>query len=174
MYIFIFQLPILSDCQCCWSTESLRAHIATFCGRLWLIRSILRASQCSVFKLIENLILWVYYTVRSMGVRGERRDKYWEGKIHVWHSILCRYKGQQEWHNVTDRVSCEHLFDFVGTCVTDIGMRRSRGETGVRTPCDLSEVGSCFDVWWVGEGAKGCFYLIFIFFLARFARQYYT
>ena len=31
-------------------------------------------------------------------------------------------------------------------------------------PLDFSEVGSCVDIWWVGEGSKGCFYLIFIIF----------
>ena len=33
----------------------------------------------------------------------------------------------------------------------------------------------CVEVWWVGEGSNCCFYLIIInFFLARFARHYYT
>ena len=38
-------------------------------------------------------------------------------------------------------------------------MRRSASPP----PRDISEVVSCVDVWWVGEGSKGCFYLIIIF-----------
>ena len=43
-------------------------------------------------------------------------------------------------------------------------------------PWDLSDVWSCVDIWWVGEGVQWLFlpYLIIVFFLARFARQYYT
>ena len=40
-----------------------RAHVAKFYGRLRLIRSVLRASKISVLKLIEIVILWVYYTI---------------------------------------------------------------------------------------------------------------
>ena len=39
------------------------AHVAKFYGRLRLIRSVLRASKFSVSKLIEIVILWVYYTI---------------------------------------------------------------------------------------------------------------
>ena len=45
------------------SSESPRAHVAKFYGRLRLIRSVLRASKFSVSKIIEIVILWVYYTV---------------------------------------------------------------------------------------------------------------
>ena len=46
------------------------------------------------------------------------------------------------------------------------------GGEGVRNPLplpppppwDLSEVGSCVDIWWVGEGVHILFYLTFIFF----------
>ena len=52
----------------------------------------------------------------------------------------------------------------------------SRIERGTRPPSDLSEVGFCVDVCWVGE--VGAHWLILsyynIFFLARFIRQYYT
>ena len=52
------------------------------------------------------------------------------------------------------------------------------GDRGSRPlpPWDLSEAGSCVDIWWVGEGSKCCFCLIFIkkIFPARSARQYYT
>ena len=57
----IFQL--LGECHCWWIRECPRAHIAKFCGQLWLIRSVLRASTFSVLKLIEIVILWVYYTI---------------------------------------------------------------------------------------------------------------
>ena len=42
---------------------SLRAHVAKFYGRLRLICSVLRASKFAVLKLIEIVILWVYYTI---------------------------------------------------------------------------------------------------------------
>ena len=45
---------------------------------------------------------------------------------------------------------------------------------GFRTPpppWDLSEVGSCVDIWWVGEGVQRLF---LFFFLARSAHQFYT
>ena len=37
--------------------------VARFYGRPRLIRSVLRASKFSVLKLIEVVILWVYYTI---------------------------------------------------------------------------------------------------------------
>ena len=58
---FIFQL--LGECHCWWTRESPRAHVGKFYGRLRLIRSILRASKFSELKLIEIVILWVYYTI---------------------------------------------------------------------------------------------------------------
>ena len=42
------------------SSESPMAHVATFNGRLWLIRSVLRASNFSVLKFIKIVILWVF------------------------------------------------------------------------------------------------------------------
>ena len=48
----------------CWCQNAyMRAHVAKFYGRLRLICSVLRASQLSVLKLIEIVILWVYYTI---------------------------------------------------------------------------------------------------------------
>ena len=44
------------------------------------------------------------------------------------------------------------------------GSRGGGGTGGPDPPWDLSDVGSCVDVWWVGEGSKGCFHLILIFF----------
>ena len=43
--------------------ESRRAYVAKFYGRLRLIRSVLRASHFPCSKLIEIVILWVYYTI---------------------------------------------------------------------------------------------------------------
>ena len=40
-----------------------RARVTKFYGRLRLIRSVLRASKFSVFKLIEIIFLWVNYTI---------------------------------------------------------------------------------------------------------------
>ena len=59
--LFIFQL--LGECHCWWTKESPRAHVAKFYGRLRLICSILRASKFAVLKLIEIVIVWVYYTI---------------------------------------------------------------------------------------------------------------
>ena len=44
--LFIFQL--LGECYCWWTSESPRAHVAKFNGRLRLIRSVLRATEFSV------------------------------------------------------------------------------------------------------------------------------
>ena len=40
------------------------AHVVKFYGRLRLICSVLRASKFAVLKLIEIVIVWVYYTIR--------------------------------------------------------------------------------------------------------------
>ena len=58
--LFIFQL--LGECHCWWTREY-RAHTAKFYRRLRLIRSVLRTSNISEFKLIEIVILSVYYTI---------------------------------------------------------------------------------------------------------------
>ena len=50
--LFIFQL--LGECHCWWTSESPRAHVAKFYGRLRLIRSVWRASKFSVFKIDWN------------------------------------------------------------------------------------------------------------------------
>ena len=53
----------------------------------------------------------------------------------------------------------------------------SEGGTGGQDPpppLRLSEVGSCVDVLWVGEGVHRLFLSYYYnFFLARFARQYF-
>ena len=54
---------ILDECHCWWTSESPRAHVAKFYGRHRLIRSFLRASKFSALKLIEIVILFVYYTI---------------------------------------------------------------------------------------------------------------
>ena len=61
IFLFIFQL--LGECHCWWTKESPRAQVGKIYGRLRLIRSILRASNFSMLKLIEIVILWVYYTI---------------------------------------------------------------------------------------------------------------
>ena len=43
--------------------ESPRAHVVKLYGRLRLIRRVLRASNISVIKLTEIVVLWVYYTI---------------------------------------------------------------------------------------------------------------
>ena len=46
--------PLLDVCHCWWTSESPRAHVAKFYGRLRLIRSVWRASKFSVFKIDWN------------------------------------------------------------------------------------------------------------------------
>ena len=52
-----------SQCHCCCKRESPRAHVTKLNCRLMLIRKVLRASKISDLKLIEIVILWVYYTI---------------------------------------------------------------------------------------------------------------
>ena len=54
-------LQPLGECHCWWTRVSLRAHVAKFCVRLQLVRSVLRAWKLSVLKFIESVILWIYY-----------------------------------------------------------------------------------------------------------------
>ena len=54
---FLFQL--LGECHCWWTSEYPRAHVAKLSCRLRLIRSVLRASNSFVLKLIEIVILLV-------------------------------------------------------------------------------------------------------------------
>ena len=67
--------------------------------------------------------------------------------------------------------SCEFLLYLI-TCADLEG--GGTGGPDPPPPWDLSEVGSCVDVWGIGDGVQRCFYLIINFFLARFARQYCT
>ena len=53
---------LLGECYCWWTSESPRAYLARFYGQFRLIRSVSRASKLSILKLIEIVILWVYYT----------------------------------------------------------------------------------------------------------------
>ena len=65
-----------------WCTkESPRAHVARFYGRLWLICRVLRVSKFAVLKLIEIVILWVYYSclLSPFGL---------EVSIHILHRSL--------------------------------------------------------------------------------------
>ena len=61
--INISTTTVLCQCHCWWTKESPSAHVAKFFGRLPLICSVLRASKFSALKLIEFVILWVYYTI---------------------------------------------------------------------------------------------------------------
>ena len=58
-----FKFQLLGECHCWWTSESPRAHEAKFYNRLRLIRCVLGASKVTVLKLIEIVILWVYYTI---------------------------------------------------------------------------------------------------------------
>ena len=58
---FLFQL--LGECHCWWTSESPRAHVAKFYGRLRLIRSVWRASKLSVFKINGNCYLFWHFLV---------------------------------------------------------------------------------------------------------------
>ena len=59
----LFEFQLLGECHCLWTSVSPRAHAVKFVGRFRLIGSVWRASKFSVFKLIEIVILWVYYTI---------------------------------------------------------------------------------------------------------------
>ena len=49
--IMLFKFQLLGECHCWWTSESPRAHVAKFYGRLRLVRSVWRASKFSVFKI---------------------------------------------------------------------------------------------------------------------------
>ena len=52
-----------SLCHCWWTSESPRVHVAKFYGRPRLIHGVLRATNIFRVKLIEIVILWVYYPI---------------------------------------------------------------------------------------------------------------
>ena len=54
---------MLGECHYWWTRESPRSNVAKLYGRPRLIRSVVRTSEFSVLKLIEIVILWVYYTI---------------------------------------------------------------------------------------------------------------
>ena len=85
--LFIFQL--LGESHCWWSRASPKAHVAKFYGRLRLIRSVLRSSKLSVLKLIEIVILWVYYAL-SFGFSLFRH--FWGITFQLF-KFLCLAKG---------------------------------------------------------------------------------
>ena len=64
------------------------ARAAKFCGRLRLIRSILRESRFSELKLIEIVILWDYYTI-AFGLSLFRH--FWGITFHIF-KLLCLAK----------------------------------------------------------------------------------
>ena len=53
-WYFEFHDRLLGECHCWKTSESPRAHVAKFYGRLRLIRSVWRVSKFSVFKLDWN------------------------------------------------------------------------------------------------------------------------
>ena len=89
--LFIFQL--LCECHCWWTKESPRAHVAKFYGRLWLIRSVLRASKFSVLKLTDIVILRVY-TFKTIP----------SGLRLIWHflGIIFQLLNNFVWLRITD------------------------------------------------------------------------
>ena len=78
--------------------KSPRGHIAKFCGRARLIRSILRASKCSVLKLIEMVILRVYYTI-SFGFSLFRH--FWASRFNLLKYFV--------WLRITDESSIPEM-----------------------------------------------------------------
>ena len=88
---------LLSECHCWWTRESPRAHVAKFCGRLRLIRSVLGASQFSVFKLIEIVILWVNYTIPLSLLALACFGTFWISLSNLWTYFV--------WLRITDEGS---------------------------------------------------------------------
>ena len=82
----LFYIQLLGECHCWWTSESPMAYVAKFYGRLRLIRSVLRASEFSVLKLTEIVILWVYYTIpmasACFGTLGASILNFWN--YSVW------------------------------------------------------------------------------------------
>ena len=85
-----------------WVSEG---HVAKFYGRLWLIRSVLKASKFSVLDVLEILILWVYYTI-PFGFSLLR---------HFW-DIIFSFWNHSFWPRIADESSLPEiriLFIFV-------------------------------------------------------------
>ena len=78
--------------------ESPRAHVAKFYGQLRLIRSVLRGSKFSALKLIDIIILWVYYTI-PFGFRVVR---------HFWASLF-NWLNYFVWLRITDEGSVPEM-----------------------------------------------------------------
>ena len=60
---FVFYIKQLGECHCWWTREPPRAHVAKFYGRHRFICSVWEHQNSPCFKLIEIVILWVYYTI---------------------------------------------------------------------------------------------------------------
>ena len=56
---------------------SSKVHVAKFCDRIRLIRSVLRAPTFSVLKLIEIVMLWLYYTILIGFIFGTSFSNFW-------------------------------------------------------------------------------------------------
>ena len=74
------------------------AHVARFYGRLRLIRSVLRASNYYVLKLIEIVILRVYYTIPF-------------GFSFFWHflALFVNFYNYFLWLRITDEGSISEM-----------------------------------------------------------------
>ena len=103
LYILVkvpFKFQLLDECHCWWTRKSPRTNAAKFYGRLLLIRSALRASKFSVLKLIEIVILWVYYT-SACGFSLLRFDTFL--------ALLFNFFNYSVWLRITDKGSIPEM-----------------------------------------------------------------
>ena len=103
---FIFHL--LGECHCWLTRESPRAHVAEFYGLLPLILSVLREYQnFPWFKLIEIVILWVYYTTTPPPLASACFCTFGASLCNIW--LLCMAK--DHWRGFSTRN--EHMVHIV-------------------------------------------------------------
>ena len=98
-YIYVCSILDSDTEKNCLILLTPRAHVAKFYGRLRLIRSVLRASKFSLSKLIEIVLLWVYYTI-PFGF-----SLFW----HFWDIILQPLKLLPFWLRITDEGSVPEM-----------------------------------------------------------------
>ena len=88
------KIPCLqSECHCCWTSESLRAHVAKFYSRLWLIRSVFESIKILRVKIDWNsnfvgLLHYHFWLQLIKTLLGQHFPTFWNyfvlAKDHWW------------------------------------------------------------------------------------------